>query len=1208
MAEDELDGIIDKSTFFEILGYTIFGVDVRKQYRIVGNRKKADYVCLDEYQNVIFIMESKKPLDENLEDALDQLWKRYVLPLKSKYGVLINGIKLIIYKRLIGGECNKIKEYELNQISQIECNYIYTLIKKPEYEITNYDRIQAYFKELESYSLKEEISQEYFFEAFKLHPNSTFGILINNFLSLFFKIYSESKFLMGAYNFWIRSLASKPEKIPPSWKPFLKKEKDIFPFMFCLETAHALLARLILAKACEDLDFPEINISEFTLSKINHYRNNIPLLGYPIVLINLLKEMRDRLIYSIFEEDIFSWWDDAFSKFKNTTSVELLQISEPTLENFSESIAKIILVLYKFNFSQIAGDPLGDLYQYYFDNETRKALGEFYTPTEIVEYILNSVGYKYIQNKRLLDPACGSGTFLVQALKRYLKEAESKAEKHGWAYVLKDLCNKPKIVGFDIHPFACLIAQVRFMLELMPYYKKAIEEEKLLVFHSLQRLPIFRTDSLELEMIPHEFRKTPLLVITEEDIKFNISLPLQLNGNKSIFMEVIIPTWKILSIETNFELYDLDEYFCLIQGIFDAIKSILKVNGNEIPEIVIKAHLQKYLENKDYNILSKYFKKYADDIINNLIALKSEVENGRLIKTVEDSILSAILKNYIKYNFVVGNPPYVRVHRLSSDKKDYYKKMYDSPFGKFDIYIIFIERGVKWLTEDGSLGYILSNMYIKRDYGVNIRKYLVGFSSIRKIIDFGVSGVFKDVTNYPCILILNKRKRDENFIKCVRIAKPILKNGKDNTLEYIEKKIHNDCYEDDYIDIFKYDQNKLNSNIWKIMPSKEENIFNNIEKNSIRLKLLRKNIYRAIQTGYDEAYIINKKIIDQHNLEHELIKPILKGSKNVHRWKITWDGKYLIFPYKIKNNNLLKINIENYQNTLKYFKTYENKIIERKWYGKKIVESGRQWFELWNPIIFDKPKIVVPEISKGRCFSFDNNFYCAGKVFSIFLKRENDISLYLYILALLNSKVLDFYFKHIASVKQGYYYENMKNALDQLPIKDPSFNDKIFKDIINNVKNIMEIVNVEKDINNFPDSYFKKNYLSGIEFDKISYVFQKNIECVSPITKQDNNHTYQLYLEPNSTPIILDSKEKLEFFLIFINKLTKIKEGDVFNMLMPKSTSIIREILKKYNKDIEKYKEIEIEIIEEKINKLIYKLYGIKKESQKIIDNYLKKF
>jgi hypothetical protein len=64
---------------------------------------------------------------------------------------------------------------------------------------------------------------------------------------------------------------------------------------------------------------------------------------------------------------------------------------------FGEALAEIILTLYKFDFSEIVGDPLGTLYQHYFDKETRKALGEFYTPKEVVEYILDAVGYDVVR-------------------------------------------------------------------------------------------------------------------------------------------------------------------------------------------------------------------------------------------------------------------------------------------------------------------------------------------------------------------------------------------------------------------------------------------------------------------------------------------------------------------------------------------------------------------------------------------------------------------------------------------------------------------------------------------------------------------------------------------------------------------------------------------------------------------------------------------
>jgi len=114
-----------------------------------------------------------------------------------------------------------------------------------------------------------------------------------------------------------------------------------------------------------------------------------------------------------------------------------------------------------------------------------------------------------------------------------------------------------------------------------------------------------------------------------------------------------------------------------------------------------------------------------------------------------------------KFDFVVGNPPYVRVQILDVKTREYLKKEYKTTIGKFDIYIPFIERGIDWLKENSKLGYINPNLFLNREYGKELRRILLE-STILQIIDFGDSGVFKDVTNYPCILVIQKRKSNKN--------------------------------------------------------------------------------------------------------------------------------------------------------------------------------------------------------------------------------------------------------------------------------------------------------------------------------------------------------------------------------------------------------------------------------------------------------------
>jgi predicted helicase len=98
----------------------------------------------------------------------------------------------------------------------------------------------------------------------------------------------------------------------------------------------------------------------------------------------------------------------------------------------------------------------------------------------------------------------------------------------------------------------------------------------------------------------------------------------------------------------------------------------------------------------------------------------------------------------------------VRIQRLSEDLKKCYGTRYKSAQGLFDIYVLFIERGITWLQKNGKLGFITSNKFVQSDYGKGIRKVILEKCAIECLIDFGDTGVFSEVTNYPCIFVLER--------------------------------------------------------------------------------------------------------------------------------------------------------------------------------------------------------------------------------------------------------------------------------------------------------------------------------------------------------------------------------------------------------------------------------------------------------------------
>ncbi|MCP8320972.1 MAG: N-6 DNA methylase, partial [archaeon] len=642
MSEHEVYNNLVSSGFFDVLGYKSYGIDIRSQVDV--ERKKPDYYCLDEQEKVVFVLEVKRPSETELRGFLDELWRKYVLPLRARYGMLTNGLSIMLYER-IGENWNKVKINEdLEKITAEDCEKIIQRLQKIRYTFGMIQDVQTFLEKAEPLSLKEKIVREEFLNTFSLRKESPFGMLIQSLMKLYDEALYErkSEFLNGAYKFWLHSFAKKPEKTPKSWSEFVGEDSNdemLYKFMFCLETAHILVAKLILAKACQDQPFPNIEIKNFITNNIPKHRDRVILIGWPIVIIKTMSQMRSNLVSSIFEEDIFSWWVDSFRELVDELPWEIERRQSTSMIFFSETLRKITLILLsKYNFFEITGDLLGDLYQKYFDRETRKALGEFYTPEEVVEYILDSLPYKNVFNKRLIDPACGSGTFIVSALKRYLAEA-GRFYQNKWALVLKELCNSPKTVGLDIHPFACLMAQIRFMMSIIVPYKYALEQEP---EFRLERVPIFRTDSLTKEI------DAPL---TEMMIEIPVNLPLKFNGELPKF-NVRLPHWS----EVRMHLNNFDEYFTATLALFDAVKDVIKRQIKtsvkiEVQQELLERFLKEYFSQKDFRGLAGVYKPYADELFSRIINVHSEYGDSRLVKSIEDSVLATILKA-LKYDFV----------------------------------------------------------------------------------------------------------------------------------------------------------------------------------------------------------------------------------------------------------------------------------------------------------------------------------------------------------------------------------------------------------------------------------------------------------------------------------------------------------------------------------------------------------------------------
>lgn len=118
------------------------------------------------------------------------------------------------------------------------------------------------------------------------------------------------------------------------------------------------------------------------------------------------------------------------------------------------------------------------------------------------------------------------------------------------------------------------------------------------------------------------------------------------------------------------------------------------------------------------------------------------------------------------FDYVVGNPPYVRIHNLSESVRE---KMNEMMFmkGNTDLYMAFYEMGLAMLKENGILSFITPNSFLKNTSQANFREYLITHSLVNSIFDFKSSKVFENADTYTCICTLTNEEK-KNVLQRIR--------------------------------------------------------------------------------------------------------------------------------------------------------------------------------------------------------------------------------------------------------------------------------------------------------------------------------------------------------------------------------------------------------------------------------------------------------
>ncbi len=384
-------------------------------------------------------------------------------------------------------------------------------------------------------------------------------------------------------------------------------------------------------------------------------------------------------------------------------------------------LAEIIENLYfpksRYRFDAIGVELLGSIYERYLGStirvtpqrvkveekpEVRKAGGVYYTPKYIVDYIVKNTVGKIIEGKtprqiekiKILDPACGSGSFLLGAYQclidyhlKYYREHPKEAQK----------------------------------LKSMPllYYKQTPEEIDLPIH---EKAKILRNNIFGVDIDPQAVEITMMSLYLKA-----------LEGERGLLpkkQHLLPPLGNNIKCGNSLIGYDI------FDGLFSDTKDITPPSSSPYlrggREGLLDDDTKSRINPFDWNSKTTGFGEIMNPSQSPLA--KGGSEGG--------------------FDVVIGNPPYVRQEMLG-EFKDYFQKHYEVYQGTADLYTYFVEKGVSLLKTGGFFSYIVANKWMRANYGEPLRRWLKK-QGIEEITDFGDLPVFETATTYPCVIRIKK--------------------------------------------------------------------------------------------------------------------------------------------------------------------------------------------------------------------------------------------------------------------------------------------------------------------------------------------------------------------------------------------------------------------------------------------------------------------
>lgn len=211
-----------------------------------------------------------------------------------------------------------------------------------------------------------------------------------------------------------------------------------------------------------------------------------------------------------------------------------------------------------------------------------------------------------------------------------------------------------------------------------------------------------------------------------------------------------------------------------------------------------------------------------------------------------------------------------------------------------------------------------------------------------------------------------------------------------------------------------------------------------------------------------------------------------------------------------------------------------------------------------------------------------------------------------YLLGILNSKIVHFIITKISPFVQNRYFNFSQIYIERLPIRLPQTLEEktLALQISGRVEQILTKAKYDQRTSRFPEEYIKEYRARGEEFDGHEISFNVNHKELSVDIEKSLDKEFVLKIK-GIAPMIVDSESKAEYLKAALTG-RKVTKGEKIQVLVPRNDSLAKEAVVYRKKDMQDAQGIKT--LEDEINELVYKLYGLDENDKKEIDGFLSKF